>query len=157
MSEQNYLSESFVLYAKPFSVNAMSSRDQRYKTTAYKQWTYQIFFQLNKPDNQEKLQKLREFFNPKKHVFKVIMVVERIEEEYLNSENLISSRNIDITNFEKILADLFFGRAFFKQEVPYGVKNLNCDDKYITSLLSKKRMGTENIIKVKIKIVPKDY
>jgi len=54
---------------------------------------------------------------------------------------MLSSKAFDVSNMKKPLIDLIFLPKYFNQKPPYGAKNLNIDDKYITDLSSKKRIS----------------
>lgn len=114
-----------------------------------REWVQQACHILSQPENKQALSDLRNYFDPNKHCY--IVYIDRTTPDFYTKNGLISSRAIDITNFEKFLIDLIFTPTF------YGTgnmlcENLNIDDKYITTLISRKKPGTKYNLKVTIKI-----
>lgn len=130
--------KDFKLIIKPFSINAMYYGDARTKTSQAREWSYQVFHQLSTLNNLNNMKDLREYFNPTKHQVSIEILVEYPKNIFFTKNGTISAKTIDITNFEKVITDLFFDKRYFDKEYPYGCKNLNIDDKYITELFSKK-------------------
>ena len=140
------------LKLKPFSINAMYGRDKRHKTTAFQEWSCSILVALALKENKKKLKELREFFNYKRHVYKVEITFFYPKHVLYTKDGPISAKAHDLSNIEKPLIDLVFLPIFYDKPSPYGAKNLNIDDKYITHLVSKKRVGKSFKIKVSIQI-----
>ena len=59
------------LKLKPFSINAMFCRDKRHKTIEAQEWSSSVLVALALKENKKKLKELRQYFDPKKHVYKV--------------------------------------------------------------------------------------
>ena len=140
------------LKLKPFSINAMFCRDKRYKTIEAQEWSASILVALALKENKKKLKELRQYFDPNKHVYKVDLNFIYPQHILHTKEGLISNRAHDLSNVEKPLIDLIFLPVFYDKPSPYGAKNLNIDDKYITHLVSKKRVGKSYKIKVTIQV-----
>lgn len=130
--------KEITLKLPPFSINAMYYADFRAKTPEAREWTGQVFWQLNRPDNQIALKELRDYFDPKLHAFGVEVSAFYPRDVFFNKEGTVSGRTIDISNFEKTILDLLFGTKYFDKVVPNGVKNINFDDRYIQYCISKK-------------------
>lgn len=147
--------EEIVLQVKPFSINASSHRDQRFKTPEYRQWCAEVFSQLNSDEQQGKLRKLREFFNESKHCVEVEITAFYPKAKLLTKARQISATTVDLSNAEKILIDVLFGAKFHAAEFPLGCPNLNLNDKYIISMSSKKDVSPDELhhVVVNIKIV----
>jgi hypothetical protein len=145
--------ETFCLTGKSFSINAMYG-PKKFKTSAARDWEYSVLHQLNSSENLAKFERLRSYFNPNKHVFSVSIIVTYPENKfYARSTQLISSHTHDVSNVEKPLIDLFFLPKYYELGDPYGVKNLNCDDRFITHMVSRKIIGPEHGIVVKVRII----
>jgi hypothetical protein len=145
--------EIFHLKSKSFSINAMYGH-KKFKTSAARDWEYGVLHELNSTENLQKFERLRSHFDPNKHSFSVSIIVSYPEQKfYAQSTQLISSHTHDVSNVEKPLIDLFFLPKYYDLSDPYGVKNLNCDDKFITRLFSMKKVGASNGITVKIAII----
>ena len=140
------------LKLKPFSINAMFCRDKRYKTIEAQEWSASVLVALALKENKKKLKELRQHFDPMKHVYKVDLTFFYPKHILHTKEGPISNRAHDLSNVEKPLIDLIFLPAFYDRPSPYGAKNLNIDDKYVTHLVSKKVVGKSFKIKVSIKI-----
>lgn len=141
---------------KAFSINRMSSRDSRYKTKEFKEWTYQVFHHLNNSKHQKAFEELRNEFDEKKHAYCIELTAYYPEKDLITKANVLSARAFDTTNIEKPLIDLLFGPDFHKKKSPYGCKNLNIDDKYLLDCNSKKRIGAEHSLDIIIQIVDRD-
>ena len=98
---------------------------------------------MSDPRVAKKLEKLRNYFNPEKHQYHVSIKFKYPKRVLYKSDGTLSARAHDISNVEKLLIDHLFLPVYFKQESPYGCKNLNVDDKYITKLTSEK-MASDN-------------
>lgn len=144
--------ETFLLKGHSFSINGMYG-PKKYKTSAARDWEMTVLHQLSGAENQIKFERLRSCFDINKHTFSVTIVVEYPEQKFLTKAGHISAHTQDVSNVEKPLIDLFFLPKYYALESPYGCKNLNCDDKYITRMLSIKRAGSDYAIKVCIKII----
>ena len=146
------------LKLKPFSINAMFCRDKRHKTIEAQEWSCSVLVALALKENKKKLKELRQYFDPKKHVYKVDLTFFYPKHVLFRKDGGISARAHDLSNVEKPLIDLVFLPMFYDRPSPYGAKNLNIDDKYIVDLRSRKRVGKDFRIRVtlNIKDLPKN-
>ena len=133
------------LKLKPFSINAMFCRDKRHKTIEAQEWSCSVLVALALKENKKN-------FDPKKHVYKVDLTFFYPKHVLHKKEGGISARAHDLSNVEKPLIDLIFLPMFYDRPSPYGAKNLNIDDKYITDLRSRKRVGKDFRIRVTLNI-----
>ena len=140
------------LKLKPFSINAMFCRDNSHNTIEAQEWSCSVLVALALKENKKKLKELRQYFDPKKHVYKVDLTFFYPKHVLHKKEGGISARAHDLSNVEKPLIDLIFLPMFYDRPSPYGAKNLNIDDKYITDLRSRKRVGKDFRIRVTLNI-----
>lgn len=133
------MKKSFTLNQKPFSVNAMYYASVKAKTKEARQWSYQVFNELDSPQIQQCINDLKGHFNPKKHCYKIKMTAYFPEDVIYKKDGSLSSRAFDITNWEKPIVDLLFLPKHCKSETPYGVNNLEIDDRFITKCVSEKK------------------
>ena len=140
------------LKLKPFSINAMFCRDKRHKTIEAQEWSCSVLVALALKENKKKLKELRQYFDPMKHVYKVDLTFFYPKHVLYRKDGGISARAHDLSNVEKPLIDLVFLPMFYARPSPYGAKNLNIDDKYITDLRSRKRVGKDFRIRVTLNI-----
>ena len=140
------------LKLKPFSINAMFCRDKRHKTIEAQEWSCSVLVALALKENKKKLKELRQYFDPKKHVYKVDLTFFYPKHVLYRKDGGISARAHDLSNVEKPLIDLIFLPMFYDRPSPYGAKNLNIDDKYVTDLRSRKRTGKDFRIRVTLNI-----
>lgn len=151
--------EDFRLMSKPFSINAAFYGDARTKTASVREWAAQILHQLNSAENVEKMKRLREYFDENKHSIKLEICAIYPRSEFITKAGILSSRTIDVTNFEKLICDLFFDRQYFDKSSPYGVKNLNLNDKHVVEMNSKKTFHEHDhyILEFSIIIIPRSF
>ena len=140
------------LKLKPFSINAMFCRDKRHKTIEAQEWSCSVLVALALKENKKKLKELRQHFDPMKHVYKVDLTFFYPKHVLYRKDGGISARAHDLSNVEKPLIDLIFLPMFYDRPSPYGAKNLNIDDKYVTDLRSRKRVGKDFRIRVTLNI-----
>ena len=140
------------LKLKPFSINAMFCRDKRHKTIEAQEWSCSVLVALALKENKKKLKELRQYFDPLKHVYKVDLTFFYPKHVLYRKDGGISARAHDLSNVEKPLIDLVFLPMFYDRPSPYGAKNLNIDDKYITDLRSRKRVGKDFRIRITLNI-----
>jgi hypothetical protein len=143
---------------KPISINSVygSIGQGFYKTSHATEWTYQVFDALSREENQEKLKRLRDYFDPNLHNYAIRLIAIYPHSEYTTKKGLVSSRTIDITNWEKPLIDCIFLPKFFELSPPSGCQNLNMDDKFLTEMFSKKKAGDEYRIEIEISILSRE-
>ena len=130
----------------------MFGRDKRHKTVAAQEWSCSVLVALALKENKKKLKELRDFFDYKIHVYKVEINFFYPKNILHTKDGQISAKAHDLSNIEKPLIDLVFLPLYYDRPAPYGAKNLNVDDKYITHLVSKKRIGKSFKMKVSLQI-----
>lgn len=130
----------------------MFCRDKRHKTIEAQEWSCSVLVALALKENKKKLKELRQYFDPKKHVYKVDLTFFYPKHVLHKKEGGISARAHDLSNVEKPLIDLIFLPMFYDRPSPYGAKNLNIDDKYIIDLRSRKRVGKDFRMRVTLNI-----
>lgn len=148
------MTAKFTVNLSPLSLNAMYCRDMRYKSARYKTWQMSFIMQLWKLESQTQMKKLREAYC-EGDSFAVRLTFNYAK--FLNKAGLITAHTEDLTNVEKPIVDLIFGAKFHVLPEPYGVPNLNVDDRFIVSLLSRKRQSKVlyDTIDVTIKLLKK--
>ena len=136
----------------------MFCRDKRHKTIEAQEWSCSVLVALALKENKKKLKELRQYFDPMKHVYKVDLTFFYPKHVLFRKDGGIAAMAHDLSNVEKPLIDLVFLPMFYDRPSPYGAKNLNIDDKYITDLRSRKRVGKDFRIRVtlNIKDLPKN-
>jgi hypothetical protein len=149
------MQETFTILSKSFSINSMYNykNNRKFKTLEAEKWETGILHQLSSKQNMQKFENLRSQFDPELHSYAVTISVYYPEADFYTKKGLISAHTHDVSNYEKPLIDLLFLPKYFELPAPYGCKNLNMDDKYITRMFSTKRPGTEHKLIVKIKII----
>lgn len=147
------MQKTLTLPIKLISVNSMYYGNRRQgKTQEAKDWFYTVFHELGAKQNAESLAELRDLFDCRKHFYSVEIRSTVPKQLFFNKEGSISSRTIDLSNCEKALIDAIFLRKYYGPKHPYECFNLNTDDKYIASLLSKKQPGETWSVEVQISI-----
>lgn len=143
---------NFELNIAPFSINAMYSRDKRYKSALYRQWEMRFISQLRKKTAQAQIQKIREAYRPG-DTFAVKLTYHY--HKFYNKQGMITAHVEDLSNTEKITLDLLFLPKYHVLPEPYGAPNVNVDDRFITSLVSRKMQAKdpEDKIVVTIKLI----
>jgi hypothetical protein len=131
------LTVHFFLPLEPFSVNRTYSRDKRFKTSAFKAWEIAAFEAIGCAEPQRQLKELREFTAGKTFVYSVEFAFHC--PRLITKSGTISNQVEDLSNVEKPLLDVLFLPKVHIQLYPYGVKNVNCDDRYVTKLVSSKQ------------------
>jgi hypothetical protein len=90
-------------------------------------------------------------YKPELHCFSVSFTYHC--PDLLNKQGTISSRVEDLSNVEKVLLDVLFLPKFHVQPFPYGVQNVNADDKYVLELVSRKVLAEKKGIQVVIELI----
>lgn len=142
---------------KAFSINKMSYRDKRYKTKEAQDWSHTVLHHLSQKENKKKLKELRDYFDPKKHAYKLDLTFYYPKEILHTKDGRISAKSHDISNVEKPLIDLLFLPKYFDEKPPYGAENLNVDDKYLVDMTSRKRAAETHGIEIDIEIIDLKY
>ena len=147
------MKRTLTIPVKSFSINTMFCKNRAFTTSDYKTWAYSIFHRLDTEDNLQAFEDLRTAFDVKKHAYSVSIITYFPFETLYTKKGILSSRAFDLSNIEKPLIDLIFLPKYFDQPSPYGIANLNIDDKYIIDLSSKKRAAPEHRIDIEIEVV----
>jgi hypothetical protein len=140
------------LFVKSMSINSFYYANKSHgKTLEGRQWSAEVFNQLSKfaPEFAE----LRAKFDPKLHGYAVKLTWS--SPALYTKGGLMSSGVCDLSNSEKMLIDCLFLPKNFGTNVPYQCENLNCDDRYLKSLSSRKIHGPDVAVKINIRIIPK--
>lgn len=132
------------------SINSMyyANKAHGYKPDV-KEWIQQMCYMLSTPENKQIFEDLRNYFDPTKHCYTVYL--DRTDPAFYNKKGLVNSHCIDVTNSEKLILDLLFTPAFHGTESTK-FENLNIDDKFVTTLISRKKPGSQNRLKITLKI-----
>ena len=138
---------------KPFSVNQMYTRDLRFRSQAGTQWLANVFSFLSTKQSQSELDKIRNTFDHTKHAFEIDLTFVYPKDVLFTKEGKISSKAQDLSNCEKLIIDAIFDEKFKEKGYPYGCNNLGINDKHIISLCSRKQIGPEHEIQIRLKIV----
>jgi len=138
---------------KTFSVNAAYVRTGHgvTKSSGAREWTAQFFNLLASTENQEKISELKSAFNPALHVYHIEIIINT--PDLYTAKGEVSSRTHDCSNFEKGILDCLMLPKFNDEVFPYGAPNLNCDDKFVTRLVSEKVPNKARSIGIKVAIV----
>lgn len=142
--------QRFVLNVKPFSINQLFYRDGKRKTQEARNWEITVFDALNTAEHLASMAILRQDFDAKLHAFEIELTCFYPAELFRTKEGNISSRTQDITNWEKPLVDLIFLDRYSFSAPPFGVANIQIDDKFIVSMLSQKKSHTESRTKIEV-------
>jgi hypothetical protein len=142
------MKERILIPYKPFSVNAMSFRDKRFKTTEYKEWHYKVQNHLKCEKSQEAFARMRDFFDPSKHYYSVKLTFYYPQHILFTEYGKLSANAHDCSNIEKPIIDILFLPSHFKD-----CNNLNIDDKYIADMHSRKRATDDYLMEVDFEIL----
>ena len=130
----------------------MYYRNRSMKTSAALDWSHTVLHHLGFEENAVILEELRDHFDPEQHMYAIDLEFYYPKELLITKKRTLSSKAHDLSNIEKPLIDLIFLPTYFNKPSPYGAKNLNIDDKFISDLSSKKRPSDEHRIIVNITI-----
>lgn len=144
------MTKKFVLNVKPFSINAIHYRDGKRKTVEAREWECTIFNALSTTKHLADMKELKTAFDPLRHGFAIKLTCYYPEIMYKTKLGNISSKTMDITNWEKPLVDVLFLDKYSLYDPPFGVQNLQTDDKYIVSMHSRKLSHKEPNTKIEI-------
>lgn len=147
---------TFLLKINPLSINRRHYANVRHGITKEaREWECQILHQLNNPKDLSNFKDLRNQYDPLKHYYRIDFLY-LIPYKKLFTKKEAWLKTPDLTNIEKPLADLIFLPQHFDQPAPYGLKNLNIDDKFMAELHSTKRASPDGEYYIKIYIEIKD-
>lgn len=127
----------------PFSVNRMYYAHKKICTVEYNEWRMRFLMLLG--THASEIESFRSQFDIKSHMYTVELTCE-IAQYYTKSGD-VSAKTMDISNCEKAVIDCLFLPKHNSTAL-----NLNVDDKYLMSLLSRKVPG-ENWLDIKIQII----
>lgn len=130
----------FTLMCKPFSVNAYHYSDKRHKTAEARAWEEQVLALLE--EHAKTLGEMAEDFKKVGGCFRLQLCAIYPPHIFYNKGGAISSKTIDITNFEKPLCDLIIGRV------------MGINDKTVVECISRKLPGPLYAIEVELKFDP---
>lgn len=125
----------FTLPVKPFSVNKMHYRDQRFKSAEYKDWAQLVLYHLQ---DIKALHEMGMDWHSKGGSFCVWFTFEFPKHIFYNKAGAISSKSMDLSNVEKPLLDLIFGDT------------MDVNDKNVVKLVSRKEAGAFYCIRIRI-------
>jgi hypothetical protein len=150
---------TFVLRTKPFSINAATYSDARTKTREYHDWQAGIFHQLSQPEHQLNLKLAREAFDESAYSVKLTMTAFYPRQYFVTKDGNLSARTMDLSNWEKLLQDLFFDAQYFDRPTPRGCNNLGINDKHVVELTSRKLPHdlNEHLIEIIVEYVPRPF
>jgi hypothetical protein len=147
---------TFLIELNPLSINRRHYANVRHGITKEaREWECQVFHQLNTKKDLSNFKDLRDKYDEKKHYYRLDFLY-LIPYDKLFTKSKGTLKTPDLTNIEKPLADLLFLPQHFDQEPPYGLKNLNVDDKFMAELHSTKRVSPDEKYYIKIFIEIKD-
>lgn len=118
-------------------------------TAATKEWYQGVFERVRAQP--EDFKRLRDFFNPSKHVYRVFIEVLAPESIFYTKSGELTAKLVDCSNYEKPILDSLMLKKFFSDS-----GNLCIDDKYVQYMESKKTPTKKYYgINVRIEIVDK--
>lgn len=146
---------SFKVACPPFSINAFHYATKRIITADAREWMQDVIYQLSAPGIEAKLQQFRKEFDQKKDTIALILHFKFPESQFYTKAGHISSHIPDLSNIEKPLMDILFLPKHFGNNPPQTFQNLNMDDKFVTTLYSKKSAftGEKPHIEISLKIL----
>jgi len=147
------MKRTLVIHNKAFSVNKTHYKNKRIKTTAFREWTYNIFYELyHCKENQAALKDLRENFDPATQAFTTHIKYIMPEEIAVTKAGYLSSKAMDLTNIEKPLIDIIFLPVHNSYTPPQGCPNINQDDKFIIRQSSEKAISSDGKHRLEVTI-----
>lgn len=129
----------FILPVGAFSINKMQTRDARFKTAAYKDWSTKVLYYLGQI---EQLQQMAEVAKKAPCTFFIQIVAYYPANIFWNKKGEISSKTVDCSNFSKPILDLIFDDT------------MGLNDKLVTSLKEEKRAGSDFSLEVTLILNP---
>ena len=123
------------------SINSFYYADKRHGISEKgRDWQFNLFTELAKSPNKEIISNLTCKFNPVIHGYRMTIVYAAPAATFYNKSNGVSSKQIDLSNCEKSLVDVFF---LPKYNGAFGSSNLNVDDKWLMELSSRKTVSSD--------------
>lgn len=147
----------FKFQSKPVSINNFYYANKRHGIRAEaKEWQCDLFVELARATNKEIIKSLKDKFDPSIHGYKFKITYQAPAGTFYTKSGGLSSRQIDLSNCEKSLIDVFF---LPKYNGAYGCENLNIDDKWLVELGSRKTVSPDDkyytIVELEIVPLPK--
>lgn len=151
------MKQTIVFQSKTLSINSTYYGNRQHgKTAEARQWTTNMLLTIDR--YKEEFAALRNYFNPKKHVYSFKMKVFIPESIMYTKDGKMTSLVHDLSNVEKSCVDVIFLPKFFSEMSLFGEKaaNLNIDDRYL-QYLSSEKVPTEDYwgIEVELEILDK--
>lgn len=128
----------FTIMVRPFSVNAYHYRDKRHKTVEARAWEASVIRNLE--PYEKSLLELAEDYKKQGGYFTVTITAYYPPHIYYNLQEEISSKTVDITNFEKPTIDVVFGQV------------MQVNDKAIVRCTSQKLPGPFYALEIALKL-----
>lgn len=126
---------------KVFSINQMTYRDVRFKSAAFKDWATKVVAYIEECEQYKELMDIAQDHKLNGGIFDIEIEAVYPHYEFYNKQGSVSSKTIDVTNFEKPLIDIIFGQI------------MDVNDKYIVNMVSCKIPGSHHHIKVSISLL----
>lgn len=125
------------LHVAPISVNSMYYGDRRNgKTPGALRWSEEVLYSMRK--HEAEFEAISALFDPKKHCYTIQLTMNVPRDVFYTKTGEMSSRVIDLSNFEKPTVDLLMLKKFYGRNYPKQAINLNTDDRYLRRLISEK-------------------
>ena len=132
----------FKFQSKPVSINNFYYANKLHGIREEaREWQGHLFSELARSPNKEIIQNLKANFDKTLHGFKVTITYAAPASTFYTKAGALSSRQIDLSNCEKSLIDVFF---LPKYNGTYGCENLDIDYKWLLELSSKKTISTDD-------------
>jgi len=125
------------------------------RTTAARKWGAEVFKQIDK--YREEIISFRGLFNPLEHCLHFELIFYYPIKLFYNKQNSVSAKTMDLSNVEKPLIDLLTQEKYADRPFPDGAENFRIDDRFITSLYSRKKpskCGSGHSITIIVRIMP---
>lgn len=146
------LSKTFVIDSKAFSLNKYLTGNGRFKSQDAVQWEASVIHKLSNPEFLEQFKEFADKFDRTQHRFEVELICYYPRTIFYTKKGEVSGRTFDCSNVEKPIIDILFGESYYNKSHPYGLKNINSDDRAICDLISRKRPADEHRVEVTIKL-----
>jgi len=101
-----------LIKSKPISTNSAYYKRNRAFNEATRRWRFNFFSQLQSDYNQNQMNKIKDVFNPKKHMIRVSFTWFQPLEFILTKSGELSLRSMDVDNCLKIPTDCLFDKKY---------------------------------------------
>lgn len=147
----------FKFQSKPVSINNFYYANKLHGIREEaREWQGHLFSELARDTNKQIIKLLKANFDRTLHGFKVSITYAAPASTFYTKTGALSSRQIDLSNCEKSLIDVFF---LPKYNGTYGCENLDIDDKWLLELSSRKTLSADEnyytTIQIEIVALPK--